>query len=90
VQRRRKPRFAIEQDVGVDLGAPRSSYGPPSHEEDAMKYMLLSHQGTTPLPGTPERDALPDEEMGAVYADDQAIDETPGQRPASGACSSAG
>jgi hypothetical protein len=49
-----------------------------------MKYMLLSHEGTTPLPGTPERDALPDEEMGAVYADDQAIDEAPGQRPASG------
>ena len=33
-----------------------------------MKYMLLIHQGTTPLPGTPEWDALSQEEQGAVYA----------------------
>ena len=37
-----------------------------------MKYMLLIHQGTTPLPGTPEWEALPDEEKGKVYADYQA------------------
>jgi hypothetical protein len=80
-ERHRKPRFAIEQDVGVDLGAPRSSYGPPSQKEDAMKYMLLIHQGTTPLPGTPEWEALSDEEKGAVYADYQAINETPGATP---------
>jgi hypothetical protein len=49
-----------------------------------MKYMLLIHQGTTPLPGTPEWEALSDEEKGAVYADYQAINETPGSRPASG------
>jgi hypothetical protein len=34
------------------------------HKEDAMKYMLLIHQGTTPLPGSPEWEALPDEEKG--------------------------
>jgi hypothetical protein len=50
-------------------------------EEDAMKYMLLIHQGTTPLPGTQEWDALSDEEKGAVYADYKAINETPGLTP---------
>jgi hypothetical protein len=47
-------------------------------KEDAMKYMLLIHQGTTPLPGTPEWEALSDEEKGAVYAGYQAVNETPG------------
>ena len=46
-----------------------------------MKYMLLIHQGTTPLPGTPEWDALSPEEQGAVFADYQAINETPGVTP---------
>jgi hypothetical protein len=43
-----------------------------------MKYMLLIHQGTTPLPGTPEWDALSAEEQGRVYADYQGINETAG------------
>ncbi len=43
-----------------------------------MKYMLLIHQGDTPLPGTPEWDALSQEEQQAVYADYQAINQTPG------------
>jgi hypothetical protein len=46
-----------------------------------MKYMLLIHQGTTPLPGSPEWEALPDDEKGKVYADYQAINETPGMTP---------
>ena len=46
-----------------------------------MKYMLLIHQGTTPLPGTPEWDGLSADEQRAVYADYQAIDETPGTEP---------
>jgi hypothetical protein len=46
-----------------------------------MKYMLLIHQGTTPLPGTQEWDALSDQEKGAVYADYKAINETPGLTP---------
>jgi hypothetical protein len=33
-----------------------------------MKYMILIYQGTTPLPGTPEWDALSQEQQGAVYA----------------------
>jgi hypothetical protein len=43
-----------------------------------MKYMLLIHQGTTPLPGTPEWDNLSEDEQKAVYADYQGINETPG------------
>jgi hypothetical protein len=43
-----------------------------------MKYMLLIHQGTTPLPGSPEWDGLSQEEQGAVYAAYQGINETPG------------
>ena len=30
-----------------------------------MKYMLLIHQGTTPLPGTPEWDSLSQDEQQA-------------------------
>ena len=46
-----------------------------------MKYMLMIHQGATPLPGTPEWDDLSDEEQRAVYTDYQAINETPGVTP---------
>jgi hypothetical protein len=46
-----------------------------------MKYMLLIHQGTTPLPGTPEWDKLSDDEQQAVYADYQAVNETKGVTP---------
>jgi hypothetical protein len=44
-----------------------------------MKYMLLIHQGTTPTPRDPEAWArLSEEEQQAVFADYQAINETPG------------
>ena len=46
-----------------------------------MKYMLLIHQGTTPLPGSPEWNDLSEGEQKAVYADYQAINETPGVIP---------
>ena len=46
-----------------------------------MKYLLLIHQGTTPTPGSAEWDALSDDEQNAVYADYQAINETPGVSP---------
>ena len=46
-----------------------------------MKYMLLIHQGDTPLPGTPEWERLSEDEQRAVYADYQAINETPGVTP---------
>jgi hypothetical protein len=44
-----------------------------------MKYMLLIHQGTTPTPRDPEAWAtLSEEEQQSVFADYQAINETPG------------
>ncbi len=46
-----------------------------------MNYMLLIHQGETPLPGSPEWDRLSQNQQKAVYADYQAINETPGVTP---------
>jgi hypothetical protein len=43
-----------------------------------MKYMLLIHQGTTPLPGSPAWEALSEDERKAVYSAYQGINETPG------------
>jgi hypothetical protein len=43
-----------------------------------MKYMLLIHQGSTPLPGSPEWDALSEDEQKGVFAAYQGINETPG------------
>src|SRR5207253_13699 len=50
-------------------------------KEDAMKYLMLINQGTTPTPGSPEWDALSQEEQAAVYRDYQALNETPGVTP---------
>jgi hypothetical protein len=50
-----------------------------------VKYMLLIHQGTTPTPNDPEAwNALSDEERNQVYADYQAINQTPGVTPGEG------
>jgi hypothetical protein len=46
-----------------------------------MKYLLLINQGDTPTPGTPEWERLSPDEQKAVYADYQAIDQTPGVTP---------
>ena len=46
-----------------------------------MKYMLLIHQGTTPLPGSDEWDSLSQAEQGAVYGAYKALNETPGVSP---------
>ncbi len=43
-----------------------------------MKYMLLIHQGTTPLPGSDQWESLSQEEQDAVYAAYKALNETPG------------
>lgn len=43
-----------------------------------MKYMLLIHQGTTPLPGTPAWDELPPERQSDVFAAYHALNQTPG------------
>jgi hypothetical protein len=50
-----------------------------------MKYMLLIHQGTTPTPSDPEAwNALPEETRQAVFADYQALNQTPGVTPGVG------
>ena len=46
-----------------------------------MKYMLLIHQGVTPLPGSDEWERLSEDEKGAVYGAYKAINETPGVSP---------
>jgi len=50
-----------------------------------MKYMLLIHQGTTPTPQDPEAwGRLSQDEQNAVYADYQALNQTPGVTPGEG------
>ena len=50
-----------------------------------MKYMLLIHQVDTPTPRDPEAWArLSEDEQKAVYADYQAINQTPGVTPGMG------
>jgi hypothetical protein len=47
-----------------------------------MKYMLLIHQGDAPTPESPEDWArLSEKEQQAVYADYQALNQTPGVTP---------
>jgi hypothetical protein len=47
-----------------------------------MKYMLLIHQGDTPTPRDPEAWArLSEDEQKAVFADYQAVNQTPGVSP---------
>jgi hypothetical protein len=50
-----------------------------------MKYLLLIHQGDTPTPRDPDAWArLSEDEQKAVYADYQAINQTPGVTPGLG------
>jgi hypothetical protein len=50
-----------------------------------MKYLLLIHQVDAPTPADPEAWAtLPEEEQKAVFADYQAINQTPGVTPGVG------
>ena len=47
-----------------------------------MKYLLLIHQGDTPTPRDPEAWAtLSEEEQNQVFADYQALNQTPGVTP---------
>jgi hypothetical protein len=47
-----------------------------------MQYMLLIHQGDAPTPRSPEDWArLSEDEQKAVFADYQAVNETPGVTP---------
>jgi hypothetical protein len=49
-----------------------------------MKYMMLIHQGSTPVPGSDAWESLTDEQKGAVYAAYQALNETAGVTPGHG------
>jgi len=46
-----------------------------------MKYLLLINQGDTPTPGTEAWERLSEDEQKAVYADYQAVNQTPGVSP---------
>ena len=46
-----------------------------------MKYLLLIHHGSTPVPGNEAWDALSNDEKGAIYAAYKALRETPGVTP---------
>jgi hypothetical protein len=52
---------------------------------EAMKYMLLIHQVDAPTPRDPDAwNKLSEEEQKAVFADYQAINQTPGVTPGEG------
>jgi len=54
----------------------------PVHEEEAVKYLILFHQGDTPAPQDPEAwRRLSEQEQQQIPADYQAINETPGVTP---------
>jgi len=46
-----------------------------------MKYALLIHQGTTPVPGTDEWENLSADEQQALYSAYQEVNQTPGVTP---------
>jgi hypothetical protein len=52
-----------------------------SEKEEAMKYLLLIHQGDAPTPQSPEWERLSEDEQKAVYSDYQAVNQTPGVSP---------
>jgi hypothetical protein len=59
--------------------------GDRSEKEEAMKYLLLIHQGDAPTPRSPDDWArLSEDEQKAVFADYQAINQTPGVTPGLG------
>jgi hypothetical protein len=70
----------------VDFSARRLSIGDHSPlKEDAMRYMLLIHQGTSPTPQSPDAWAtLSEDEQQAIYRDYMALNQTPGVSPGVG------
>jgi hypothetical protein len=73
------------REFGAELSIsslPVCLIGDHSEKEEAMKYMLLIHQGDTPTPRSPDEwGKLSEDEQKAVYADYQAINQTPGVTP---------
>jgi len=81
-------RVVLAGRSGRDLSIPAFSYvrqATDPEEEEAMKYRVLIHQGVSPTPRSPEAWAtLSEDEQKAVYADYQAINQTPGVTPGLG------
>jgi hypothetical protein len=50
-------------------------------EVTVMKYLLLIHQGSTPVPGTDAWEKLSEDERERIPADYQAVNSTPGVTP---------
>jgi hypothetical protein len=50
-------------------------------KEERMQYVMLIYQGTTPLPGSDEWNALSEKEQKQIYADYGALNQTPGVTP---------
>jgi hypothetical protein len=50
-------------------------------KEDVMKYVLLIHQGEGAVPGNEAWEKLTEDEQKQVYADYQALNQTPGVTP---------
>jgi hypothetical protein len=79
----------LRQGSQRDLRGPCPFWPPPfvseaniHRKEEAVKYMLLIHHGDTPTPDSPGAWAkLSEEERKQVYADYQALNETPGVTP---------
>ncbi|MGA8219549.1 MAG: YciI family protein [Solirubrobacterales bacterium] len=46
-----------------------------------MKYVLLIHQGTTPVPGTDAWEKITEDERKRIFADYQELNQTPGVTP---------
>jgi hypothetical protein len=53
----------------------------PTDKEHVMKYLMLIHQGTTPIPGTDAWEQLSEDEKGAVYSAYKSLNQTPGVTP---------
>lgn len=71
----------IPREVSISASAVRLRGDDPEKEE-AMKYMLLIHQGDAPTPRSPDEwGRLSEDEQKAVYGDYKAINETPGVSP---------
>ena len=49
-----------------------------------MKYILLIHQGTTPVPGSDAWEQLSAQEQGEVFAAYKSLNQTPGVTPGVG------
>jgi hypothetical protein len=46
-----------------------------------MQFVLMIYQGSTPLPGTPEWEALSPQDQKQIYADYNALNKTEGLEP---------